>query len=73
MPLAPTGRPIKAQANGLGRLSSPYFGSQALKGRDKDRPCSLGDIGPRPSHSAISPFQGSQPDGKGFSNPGRLA
>src|ERR1017187_9684283 len=35
MPSAPTGRPNKAQAIGLGRKGAPVFASQALKGRDK--------------------------------------
>jgi hypothetical protein len=35
---APTGRPSKAQAIGLGQKVHPISGSQALKGRDKDYP-----------------------------------
>jgi len=35
---APTGRPSKAQAIGLGQKVHPISGSQALKGRDKDHP-----------------------------------
>jgi hypothetical protein len=69
---SPDGAAYQSPGQRSGSAKS-YFGSQALKGRDKDRPCSLGDIGPRPSHSALSPFQGSQQEGKGFSNPGRLA
>ena len=53
---APTERPSKAQANGPGQEVGPIFGSQALKGRDKDHPSSLGDIRPR-CQGAISPFQ----------------
>ena len=49
-----------------GSRSSPRWGSQALKGRDKSRRPGLGDL-PHTSQNAISPFQGLRPQkGRGF-------